>query len=196
MAGFERIDLSNGLFNLLNIYDKVMYLTVFVDGNEELKELYQNAANTHNKKLLSKPHEIDAGFDLYNPEIKIINSIIKKQVHKIDFNIICSAKMLTDNNKIFNTGYYMHPRSSLSKTKLRLANATGIIDSGYRGHLMGMFDSVHLLPNEEYCVNKHDRLLQICAPGLVPILVEVVNTLEELGEETVRGSGGFGSTGR
>jgi len=59
-----------------------------------------------------------------------------------------------------------------------------------------MFDVVHLFPNEEYIVNKYDRLLQICAPGLVPIIVEVVNTFEELGEETERGSGGFGSTGR
>ena len=90
----------------------------------------------------------------------------------------------------------MHPRSSISKSKLRLANATGIIDSGYRGHLIGMFDLVNLSDNEEYVVEKLDRLLQICAPGLVPIVVEIVNTFEELGGETERGSGGFGSSGR
>jgi dUTP pyrophosphatase len=104
--------------------------------------------------------------------------------------------MITDSNKVYNTGYYMHPRSSVSKTKLRLANATGIIDSGYRGHLMGMFDLINLFGNEEYAVEKYDRLLQICAPGLVPIVVEIVNTFEELGSQTERGSGGFGSTGR
>jgi dUTPase len=38
-------------------------------------------------------------------------------------------------------------------------------------------------------------LVQICAPGLVPIIVELVDSLEELGE-TARGEGGFGSTGR
>ena len=38
--------------------------------------------------------------------------------------------------------------------------------------------------------------MQICAPGLVPILVQVVDNMEELGGETVRGGGGFGSTGR
>jgi len=184
------------LNNLLNIYDGVMYLKIFVDDNNNLKNEYANAAIKHNNKLYNNPHEIDAGFDLYNPEIKTINASNKKQVHKLDFNVICSAKMVTDRNKIFNTGYYMYPRSSLSKTKLRLANCTGIIDSGYRGHLMGMFDVVHLLPNEDYVVNKYDRLLQICAPGLKPIIVEIVNTLEELGEETERGSGGFGSTGR
>jgi dUTP pyrophosphatase len=186
----------NSMNNLFNIYDKVMYLKIFVDGDNNLKQMYETAANIHNNKILNNPYEIDAGFDLYNPEIKTIHANNKKQVHKFDLNVICSAKMVTDCNKSFNTGYYMYPRSSLSKTKLRLANSIGIIDSGYRGHLMGMFDVVHLLLNEEYVVNKSDRLLQICAPGLVPIIVEVVNTLEELGEETERGSGGFGSTGR
>ena len=50
--------------------------------------------------------------------------------------------------------------------------------------------------NMEYVVEKYDRLLQICAPGLVPIVVEVVNSIEELGSQTERGAGGFGSTGR
>jgi dUTP pyrophosphatase len=110
--------------------------------------------------------------------------------------------MITDTGKIYNTGYYMYPRSSLSKTQLRLANSTGIIDSGYRGHLIGMFDVVNIQKNIsddndfDYCGYKYDRYLQICSPGLVPILVKIVNNKEELGEETERGEGGFGSTGR
>jgi dUTP pyrophosphatase len=96
----------------------------------------------------------------------------------------------------------MYPRSSLSKTQLRLANSTGIIDAGYRGHLIGMFDVVNVQPNSsddreaDFFGKKFDRYLQICAPGLVPILVEVVDSKEELGDETERGEGGFGSTGR
>ena len=118
-------------------------------------------------------------------------------INKINFGIMCSAQMITDTvNKVYNTGYYMYPRSSLSKTKLRLANSTGIIDSGYRGELIGMFDLINLSSNEVYVIYKYDRLLQICAPGLVPIVVEVVNTFEELGRQTERGTGGFGSTGR
>jgi len=98
----------------------------------------------------------------------------------------------------------MYPRSSLSKTQLRLANSTGIIDAGYRGHLMGMFDVVNISPDNlqnenrdaDYFGQKYDRYLQICAPGLVPIIVEIVETKNELGLETERGDGGFGSTGR
>jgi dUTPase len=68
---------------------------------------------------------------------------------------------------------------------------------------MGMFDIVNIdeakmskYMTEDYIINKYDRLVQICAPGLVPIIVEVVDKVEELGEKTERGSGGFGSTGR
>jgi dUTPase len=48
----------------------------------------------------------------------------------------------------------------------------------------------------DFYVKKFDRLLQICAPSLVPIVIEIVDTFEELGQETLRGNGGFGSTGR
>jgi len=39
-----------------------------------------------------------------------------------------------------------------------------------------------------------DKLVQICAPGLVPIIVEIVNKENELGAPTLRAEGGFGST--
>ena len=57
---------------------------------------------------------------------------------------------------------------------------------------MGMFDVIYV---DEMNVNKFDRHLQICAPGLIPIIAEIVDSREELGEETARGDGGFGSTG-
>ena len=179
---------------LLNIYGRYMVLKVFVDSNDSsgniLKNKYIDVANKHNSELVKNPTMIDAGFDLFTHEFFTAT----RGLNKIDFKVICSATMVLDSGKIYNTGYYMYPRSSLSKTKLRLANATGIIDAGYRGHLIGMFD---LVGNDElYSVQHHDRLLQICAPGLVPIIVEVVNSLEELGEQTKRGDGGFGSTGR
>ena len=48
----------------------------------------------------------------------------------------------------------------------------------------------------DWYMEKYSRLLQICAPGLVPIYVNIVNSLEELGPTTSRGEGGFGSTGK
>lgn len=191
--------------NLLNIYDKVMHLKLFVDSADEtLKNLYTNAARNHNNKLVTQFNHIDAGFDLFSPDDLSFFGIRhdnKNPINKLDLNICCSAQIITDSVKIYNTGYYLYPRSSISKTKLRLANATGIIDSGYRGHLIAMFDVVNVHPNQsqdvpDFKVFKNDRYLQICAPGLAPIIVEIVNSMEELGIETIRGNGGFGSTGR
>lgn len=173
---------------ILNHYGKMMYLKIFVDGDDELREVYEKASKKHNEKLISNVEHIDAGFDLYAPIFAKENA----SMCKMDFLVSCSAQMLSNDGTCHNTGYYMYPRSSLSKTPLRLANSTGIIDSGYRGHIIAVFD-VH---GSQYSVEKHERLVQICAPSLLPIWIEVVNSKEELGEKTVRGDGGFGSTGK
>jgi len=209
---------SHVLNRVLNIYERAMVLRLFVDSDDnELKNKYVQAADMHNNKLMNNPMHIDAGFDLFAPgnegaELNIWGDTLRffgpgwddtSPVNKLDLKVCCSARMFLDSGKNFNTGYYMYPRSSISKTQLRLANSTGIIDAGYRGHLMGMFDVVNI-PNlkydddreADYYGNKFDRYLQICAPGLVPIIVEVVHSLQDLGEQTARGSGGFGSTGR
>jgi dUTP pyrophosphatase len=188
--------------NLLKTYDKVMHLKLYIDSSSEsLRYMYTSAAINHNNKLVTQSNQIDAGFDLFSPEDLSFYGKSKEQknpINKLDLNICCSAQIITDTGKTYNTGFYLYPRSSNSKTQLRLANATGIIDSGYRGHLIGMFDVVNIHPNEEpHCkVMENDRYLQICAPGLVPIIVEIVNSKDELGIQTMRGEGGFGSTGR
>jgi len=162
----------NTVNNLLNTYEKVMVLKVFVDSNDEnLKHTYVNAANTHNNKVIHIQEHIDAGFDLYAPgnqgeelEQYGVNTRFfgpgwqdRIPVNKLDFMVSCSAQMMTDGGKCFNTGYYMYPRSSLSKTQLRLANSVGIIDSGYRGHLTGMFDVVNIDTTDDDS-NNHSNL--------------------------------------
>jgi dUTP pyrophosphatase len=74
----------------------------------------------------------------------------------------------------------MFPRSNISKSRFRLANSVGIINSGYRENLTSAFD---LIPNpvDDYIVSKYDILIQICAPALVPIIVEIVDTIDDLG---------------
>lgn len=87
--------------------------------------------------------------------------------------------------------YYLYARSSISKTPLRMANNVGIIDSGYRGQLIGMVDCIYPIQSPlELTIGT--RLFQICSPNLEKITaVYLVDTLEN----TVRGAGGFGSTG-
>ena len=217
MSNFMNNQSSHVLNRLLSIYERAMVLRLYVDSDDnELKNKYVLAADNHNNKLLNNPMHIDAGFDLFAPgnvgdELNVWGDALRffgpgwtdaSPVNKLDLKVCCSARMFLDSGKNFNTGYYMYPRSSISKTQLRLANSTGIIDAGYRGHLMGMFDVVNLPDNlsdsreADFFGQKYDRYLQICAPGLIPIVIEIVDSREELGEETARAGGGFGSTGR
>jgi dUTP pyrophosphatase len=191
------------VLKLLRTYDKVMSIKIYVEDDDMLKQKYCQASKIHNEKITGLSDFFDAGFDLFANEQKFYGPgwIDASPVNKVDYKIKCRASMHTDKYKSYNTGYYLHPRSSLSKTPLRLANSTGIIDSGYTGRIMAMFDVVNITDKSydtecDYVSNKYDRFVQICAPGLVPILVEVVESEHELGITTQRGTGGFGSTGR
>ena len=100
--------------------------------------------------------------------------------------------VMAQNKKYEPLPYYIYPRSSISKTPLMLANHAGIIDTGYRGNLM---TAVRNLSNENnYTIEKHSRLFQICSGDLKPFFVIIVDK-EDL-SVTERNEGGFGSTGK
>ena len=187
-----------------------MELKIFVESTDsDFKEIYIKSAKKHNDQW-NQNEFIDAGFDLYVPKSNFNSfndtATYRNQINKIDHQIKCSATII-DPVYTRPTGYYLFPRSSITKTPLRLANSTGIIDSGYRGNIIGVFDCIDtslsketeqclLKENKLYLVEPYTRLLQICSPTLTPIKVIVVDTMEELGTQTQRGTGGFGSTGR
>lgn len=154
---------------------------------------YETKIEAHNKNF--ETHEFaDSGFDLMLPKKETFNKLF---VHKfVDMEV--KAEMVycdTITNTIINSPFQLFPRSSISKTPLMLANHTGIIDSGYRGNLIGAFRALYFHNDDDnsYLVEKHTRLLQVCHPSLCPIYVILVNE-DEL-SNTERGSGGFGSTG-
>ena len=153
----------------------------------EFASKYRAAVAKHNDNVTTSMFP-DAGFDLLCPED--MNYKVGR-VKKYPLGVKCSAHMVTRDNTKFPCGFMMFPRSSISKTSLRLANGTGIIDSGYRGELMGAFDCFY----GDYKIEEGSRLLQVVAPGMVPIRVTIVESESDLGTETARGSGGFGSTG-
>jgi len=175
--------------------DKILTLKIFVDGDDLLKNTYLNAAIAHNNKLMAEPHFYDAGFDLYLPHTNDDKGRTCfrgfNAANKVDFKIKCCAQILSKHGETYFSPFYTYARSSISKTPLRLANNQGIIDAGYRGPIIGMFDCI--IGN--YFADPFTRLLQICAPELAPIYVEIVDTVEELGPNTSRGEGGIGSTG-
>ena len=167
-------------------------LYLYVDGGDKtLREKYMDAANKHNDKVDNSPYP-DSGFDLYQPEkIRLvpINPVLL-EIYSCDMKV--KAAMYEGVQPV---GYYMYPRSSITKTPLRLANSVGIIDSGYRGNLGAKFDEIEGWVGWES--EDYHRLLQICSGTLKPFRVVIVDTVEELNKygDTERGEGGFGSTG-
>ncbi|EHY88067.1 dUTP diphosphatase [Saccharomonospora azurea] len=85
---------------------------------------------------------------------------------------------------------FVHPRSGLAaRAGLSIVNAPGTIDSGYRGEIRVCL--VNLDPRETIVLRRGDRIAQ-----LVVQRVERADFVEvERLDETVRGAGGYGSTG-
>ena len=81
------------------------------------------------------------------------------------------------------------PRSSTGlKTPVRMANSCGIIDSDYRGEVMMIAEAVR----EDWHITAGDRVAQMLIEKNEPVVLVESDELSD----TVRGSGGFGSTGK
>ena len=140
--------------------------------DDEVSSYYKDRTTTYDG---------DAGMDLYCPHQLIVEP---NETHLIKMGIACE---MTD--EYLPVSFMLVPRSSISKTPLRMSNSIGIIDSGYRGEIMASVDNIS---NEDYMITPGQRLFQIVHPTLYPFNVDVVEELSE----TERGDGGFGSTGK
>jgi dUTP pyrophosphatase len=84
----------------------------------------------------------------------------------------------------------IRPRSGLAaKSNIGVLNTPGTIDSDYRGELKVILFNHG---SKEFIVNNKDRVAQII---LMPVLKVDFEEVDDL-PETVRGLGGFGSTGK
>ena len=84
----------------------------------------------------------------------------------------------------------IRPRSGLAfKNNISILNAPGTIDSDYRGEIKVI---VYNHGNEDFIINNGDRIAQMV---LTPILKVEFEETEDL-PKTMRGEGGFGSTGK
>lgn len=90
------------------------------------------------------------------------------------------------------TGYVglVFPRSSIWKYQVSLTNCVGVIDSGYRGEVTGVFRALSKSWNDVYRTG--DRVMQMM---IIPVpQIEFVET-DKLSESS-RMEGGYGSTGK
>lgn len=153
-------------------------------------------------KLPKYAHEGDGAMDIYalddytiNPgETKLIPTGIKMAIPQ-------------------GYGILVQPRSGLSlKSKLRIANTPGLIDSGYRDEIEVIVENVEppfkdidydfdnegnikinsILHGQSYTISKGERFAQIRLVQIPTALLQPVKNVKEIGED--RG-GGFGSSG-
>ena len=89
-----------------------------------------------------------------------------------------------------NTEVQIRPRSGLAaKSNISVLNTPGTIDSDYRGEIkIILFNH----GKDDFTINNNDRIAQMI---LMPVLKAEFEEVKEL-PKTIRGSGGFGSTGK
>ena len=115
-------------------------------------------------------------------------------------NVGQTVKILPGEKKIISTGIMVaipeqyeiqiRPRSGLAaKHNISVLNAPGTIDSDYRGEIkIILFNH----GNIEFVINNKDRIAQMILVPVHKMDLEEINSLPD----TIRGGGGFGSTGK
>lgn len=136
--------------------------------------------NNENAKLPSYGSDFAAGMDIYSSEDSIVPPLSTKLI-KTGIAVSWSGKDAEN--------HYLRiaPRSGLAYKNGIFVNA-GVVDYDYRGEIgVVLYNS----KNEDFKVNKGDRIAQMILERINrPNIIES-NELDE----TVRGTGGFGSTG-
>lgn len=127
-----------------------------------------------------KAHTTDAGYDLHCYGQAVFHS----EHNSWEYSTGVSVEIPE--------GYVglIFPRSSIKNTALRLANAVGVVDSGYQGVIRFFFDQVDTaLPIYEV----GDRIGQLV---IMKLPETSLNKVDSFTTKTKRGTGGFGSSGR
>lgn len=132
-------------------------------------------------KMPTQAYEKDAGFDLYSP----IDTVVPVQ------------SAFTDGNVCIDTGVHIEIPAGYagflkSKSGLNVRNgiqSEGVIDAGYTGSIMV---KLYNHGKDPVPIKKGQKISQICFLPIVTPELELVDSLEE----TERGNGGFGSTGK
>lgn len=128
-------------------------------------------------KMPTRAHDSDAGFDLYARELKLVPA---------------------HGSVVFDTGVHIQIPYGFagfikSKSGLNINHgiiSDGLVDSGYTGSIRVKLYNLSDVP---YVVCEGDKISQI---AIEPVLMDSLELFDGDFEETERGNGGFGSTGR
>ena len=165
-------------------------LSVYVD---EIKSIYDAAIEKYNGISIVLPikldegaqiptyaHEGDAAADLYAAEDTTIPAHSISNMVRTGVHIALPGGWTA----------FIVPRSSIGmKTGLRLSNSIGVIDQPYRGTLGVIYDNIS---DSDYTIKQGDRIAQMFILPTYRFKAQVVDELDE----TERGDGAYGSTGK
>lgn len=146
-------------------------------------------------KIPSYAHDGDAAMDIYSPE---------------EYTILPGeTKIIPTGLKVelpFGYAFLIQPRSGVSsKTKLRIANSPGLIDSQFRGEIGIIIENIEppikditfnvdsCEYGKSYVIEKGERIAQL---RLVEVPTAIFYQVDKVNENTSRATGGFGSTGK
>jgi dUTP pyrophosphatase len=133
-----------------------------------------------------RAHEDDAGLDLFTPENVTVPGCTWDLYDEVE---IGSATIDTLVHVAIPKGYVGYIKSKSGLMVKHGLTADGTIDSGYTGSIrVKLFNHTA----KEYTFKKGDKIAQLV---IHPIITPELELVDEL-EDTDRGSGGFGSTGR
>ncbi len=152
--------------------------------------------------LPEKGSQVAAGYDIVaTSEPKVIGVQIEHEFKRIDYVEYETNLYIAPDSTLVHT--LIHPRSSVSKYNLVLANSIGLIDNDYRGMVLCRFKYIwqpedvsisgnvlRVRPNPEKMYKKGDKIAQLVVEQTVGVEWVFVDNLDQ----TQRGTGGFGST--
>lgn len=121
-------------------------------------------------KIMKKSYDGGSGLDLLVPNEMVCKP---RSVTFINHQISCEMIQKTNfivSKKSKNIPFLLVPRSSISQTPLIAVNSIGIIDSGYRGNIIG---AVYNTSNKEWTIYDTTRLFQIVLPTLEEFKTEL-----------------------
>jgi hypothetical protein len=163
---------------VLHKYSEITLVKLYVNSLHDkmnLNNIYVDAANNHNKRIVKHKHENIYDFELFSP--KLLYTGLCESPKKIDYEIICSATKITNYN-ITPSCLFLVPSHNISNSKLRVVNPIQIIEPFSREHIKCTFDII-----EGTEINKHERNVKLCSPNLTPLIIKVVDTIDGLDYE-------------
>lgn len=142
----------------------------------KIKKLRDNA------KVPFRATEGSAGMDLY----ACIDEAVTIKPHEIKLIPTGIAIALESADYVA----YIYARSGLAiKHGIAPANCVGVIDSDYRGEVcVGLLNQTE----NEFTIEPDERIAQMV---IAPVILPEIEVVDEL-DDTARGAGGFGSTGK